>query len=251
MTDMEAKVNGSNGSGTIAPLQNVTLFTSLVRRVVNRPPHLPGMATFHGYSGYGKTFAATFGANKFGARYIEMGESWTKKKLCASILTELGVQTQARTISDQMDQIIEALAIDGVPLIIDEADYLASKGLINLVREIHDKSGAPILLIGEEGLPAALSRWERVHNRMLDWVPAQPSTLADAKHLARLYCPDVYVDDDLLSKITDAASGRARRICVSLDRLRELADSENLDRVGLAEWGERSFFRGQPPARRK
>jgi len=248
MTATEAKVNGNS---TIAPLQNVALFTSLVRRVTERPAHLPGMATFHGYSGYGKTFAATYSANKTGARYIEMGESWTKKKLCASVLTELGVQTQARTISDQMDQIIEALAVDGVPLIIDEADYLATKGLINLVREIHDKSGAPILLIGEEGLPAALSKWERVHNRMLDWVPAQPSTLDDARHLARLYCPGVAVDDELLQQIAEAATGRARRICVSLDRVRELAATSGYERVGLSEWGDRQFFRGQPPARRK
>jgi DNA transposition AAA+ family ATPase len=248
MTATELNVNGN---GTIAPLKNVSLFSSLMHRVVNRAAHLPGMATFHGYSGYGKTFAATFAANKFGARYIEMGESWTKKKLCASILTELGVQSQARTISDQMDQIIEALAIDGVPLIIDEADYLGTKGLINLIREIHDKSGAPILLIGEEGLPGALSRWERVHNRMLDWVPAQPSSLDDARHLARLYCPKITVKDDLLTQITEAASGRARRICVSLERVREVAVTQGLDSVGSKEWGDRQLFRGQPPARRK
>ena len=173
------------------------------------------------------------------------------RSLCAAILTELGVQTQAKTIADQMDQIIEALAIDGVPLIIDEADYLATKGLINLVREIHDKSGAPVLLIGEEGLPGALSRWERVHNRMLDWVPAQPATLEDAKHLARLYCPGVSVADDLLSKIAEAASGRARRICVSLERVREMAATEGHKSIDAAQWGDKQFFRGQPPARRK
>ena len=248
MSNTEPKVNGNS---TIAPLQNVALFTSLVRRVTERPAHLPGMATFHGYSGYGKTFAATYAANKFSARYIEMGESWTKKKLCAAVLTELGVQTQAKTIADQMDQIVEALAIDGVPLIIDEADYLATKGLINLVREIHDKSGAPVLLIGEEGLPAALSKWERVHNRMLDWVPAQPATLEDARHLARLYCPGVTVEDELLSNIAEAASGRARRICVSLERVREMAATEGIEKIGMSQWGDRKFFRGQPPARRK
>lgn len=248
MTATESQVNGN---GTIAPLQNVALFTSLVRRVSDRPGHLPGMATFHGYSGYGKTFAATFAANKYNARYVEMGESWTKKKLAESILTELGVQNKARTISDQMDQIVEALAIDGVPLIIDEADYLATKGLINLVREIHDKSGAPVIMIGEEGLPGQLSKWERVHNRVLDWVPAQPATTDDAKHLARLYCPGVEVEGELLSQITEAASGRARRICVSLERVRELAATQGLEKVGLQEWGDRQFFRGQPPARRK
>jgi len=240
-----------NGNATIAPLQNVLLFTELVRRVVNRPAHLPGMATFHGYSGYGKTFAATYAANKFTARYIEIGESWTKKKMCAAILTELGVQTQARTIADQVDQIIEALVIDGVPLIIDEADYLVSRGLINLVREIHDKSGAPIILIGEEGLPGAIKKWERVHNRMLDWVPAQPATLDDARHLAGLYCPGLEIGDELLAQAVEAASGRARRICVSLERIREAAATSGHKSMGVEQWQDRQFFRGQPPARRK
>ncbi len=32
---------------------------------------------------------------------------------------------------------------------------------------------------------------ERFHNRVLDWVPAQPASLADAKHLRALYCKRV------------------------------------------------------------
>lgn len=239
------------GNGTIAPLRNVALFIELVDRVMNRPAHLPGMATFHGFSGYGKTFSATYAANKWRARYIEVGASWTRKKMCEALLVELG-ETVKGTISSMVDTIIEALAIANVPLIIDEFDHVVSMGekAVNLVREIHDKSEASIILIGEENLPNTLSRWERMHNRMLDWVPAQPADADDTAHLARLYCPDLEIAPDLLGRIADKSAGRVRRICVNLERVREHARMNGLDSIGLAEWGDQSLFTGKPPVRR-
>ena len=122
---------------------------------------------------------------------------------------------------------------------------------MELVREIHDKSCSAIVLIGEELLPSKLVGWERFHNRMLDWVPAQPADLSDVRHLARLYAPEVTMADDLLGKIADAASGRVRRACVSIERVREMASTSGLAEVDLAAWGDRPLFLGQPPARRQ
>ena len=50
---------------------------------------------------------------------------------------------------------------------IDEADYLVSRHMIEVIRDIYESSRATIILIGEEMLPQSLTRWERVHNRML------------------------------------------------------------------------------------
>jgi hypothetical protein len=44
----------------VAPLRNVGLLSELVERVLNRTAGLPGMACFHGFSGYGKSFAAMY-----------------------------------------------------------------------------------------------------------------------------------------------------------------------------------------------
>ena len=236
-------------NGSIAPLRNVQLMSELVERVLERPPHLPGLATFHGFSGFGKTYSATYASNRFGARYIEVGESWTKKKLCTAILAELGIHPH-RTIADMIEQIIEALATDGVPLIIDEADYLVQRGMIQLVREVHDKSQAPVILIGEERLPDKLQQWERVHNRILDWVAAQPADQNDVRLLAGLYVREVAITDDLLAEVGKASMGRIRRICVNLERVREVAARLGLDKIGLAEWGNETMFSGRPPTRR-
>lgn len=248
MSQMPPKIN-EPGTGTIAPLQNVALFTDLVQRVVNRPRHLPGLAIFHGFSGYGKTFSATYAANRHRAYYLEVGESWTKRKFCVALLTELGL-SPAGTIADMVDQIIEQLVITDRPLIIDEADFIVSRGYHETIREVHDKSGAPIVLIGEEMLPVKLQRFERFHNRVIDWVAAQPADLDDAQALAALYSPDVAIGRDLLELIVTRSDGRVRRICTNIERVRSEARLRGADSIDRAAWGDRPLFTGKPPARR-
>lgn len=238
-----------NGN-TIAPLRNVGLFMELVERVQSRPAHLPGMATFHGFSGYGKTFSATLAANTHRALYVEVGSTWTRKRFLEALLTELG-QPARGTIADMADLVITSLAQEGRPLIIDEFDHVVARGYVELVREIHDKSCSAIVLIGEELLPSKLVKYERVHNRMLDWMPAAPADLEDVRHLVKLYAPEVTMADDLLGRIAEAATGRVRRACVSIERVREMARTGGLAEVDLGSWGDRPLFLGLPPARRE
>ncbi|MBF0251151.1 MAG: ATP-binding protein, partial [Alphaproteobacteria bacterium] len=137
---------------SIAPLKNVTLMNALVERVMNRSPGLPGMATFHGFSGYGKTSAATYVATKYRCYHIQVKSVWTQKHLCEMTLLALGIQP-ARTIPKMVDQIGSELALSGRPLLVDEADFLVQKRMIEVVRDIYESSAAAIILIGEEHLP--------------------------------------------------------------------------------------------------
>lgn len=242
---------GTISVNTTAMLTNVALFSELVTRVINRPAHLPGIGVFHGFSGFGKTCAATFAAHKTRAYYLEVGESWTKADFCRKLLIELGVEPKG-TIARMVDRAIEALAMTpGRPLIVDEFDWVVKRGYLETVREFHDKSGTPIIIIGEELLPSKIAQVsERFHNRVLDWVPAQPADVEDAMALAALYHPGLEVERGLMELLVTKSGGRPRRICVNLGRVQTLADVEGLDKVGLDQWGDRALFSGQPPARR-
>jgi len=70
----------SNPANSVAPLRNVAALMELLERVMNRTPGLPGMATFHGFSGYGKSFAAMYAANKYRAYLVQekapAGDPW-------------------------------------------------------------------------------------------------------------------------------------------------------------------------------
>ncbi|KAF0674421.1 Holliday junction ATP-dependent DNA helicase RuvB, partial [Profundibacterium mesophilum KAUST100406-0324] len=70
------------------PLRNVAALATLIERARTRAHSLPGMATFYGPSGFGKTTAALFSTNKFRAVTVQVKSTWTAKHLCKSILTE-------------------------------------------------------------------------------------------------------------------------------------------------------------------
>lgn len=106
------------------------------------------------------------------ARYVQVGESWTKKKLVSEINKQHSV-FDLRTVCDRMERIIEAINYEPKPIIIDEADYLISGNKIELIREIRDETHCPIVLLGEGQLSIKLRKFERVHNRVLRWVFAR------------------------------------------------------------------------------
>lgn len=246
MTKTDAPVNTS-----IAPLRNVALLDELVVRIKNRDPNLPGFGCHHGPSGYGKSFATMYAANRHRAYHVEVKSVWTKKHLCLSILREMGIQPD-RTIPFMVEQIGQQLAQSNRPLLIDEADHLVDKGLINTVKDIYECCHGSIILIGEELLPQKLVPIERVHGRMYDWVAAEPATLQDAEHLVKLYCRGISVEDDLLGAVHDVAAGSVRRISVNLSRIHEAAVGADLSVIDLTIWQKLGgvFFTGKAPARR-
>jgi len=251
MTFHETSVNPDSGDRSVLPLRNVSRLAELVLRVMGRDSGLPGMGCFFGPSGYGKTFAAIYAANRHRAFHVQVKSVWTKKKLALSILVEMGIQPAA-TIADMIDQIGQELSLSGRPLLIDEADFLVAKKMIEVVRDIYESSQGTVILIGEENLPQILKKWERVHGRMFDWVAAEPASLADSRHLANLYCRGVEVAADLLAEAHSASGASVRRVCVNLARVREKAEMASLTAIDLATWKQLGgeFFTGNPPARR-
>lgn len=246
MMDRNASVN----PGGLAALKNVARFLTLVETLVHRDPHLPGMGVFSGYSGYGKTYSALYAWNKRDALRVEVGDSWTRKKFLEKVLAEADVKTNARTIADLTEEVIKVLGDDvRRPLFIDEADKLADKNMLELVREIQEHSQVPVLLIGEEKLPSKLMKVERVHNRVLEWVLAQPSDLDDARALAALFCPNLTLSDCLLDETVNQAKGVARRIVVNLTRMREHGRNTGENRFVSGDFEPGWFYTSEPPRR--
>lgn len=243
MTQTQSTVN------TIAPLANVSICAAAMERAINRPAHLPGLVCYYGPSGWGKSFSASYVANTYRAYYVEAKSSWTRKAIITAMLREMGVEP-AKTIYEMTDQVAEHLVISGRPMIVDEMDHIVEKKAVEVIRDIYEGSNAPMLLIGEERLPAKLKAWERFHGRMLDWVPAQPADADDAQTLARLYCPGLAIDDGLLHRISEISRGSVRRICVNVERVREEALQLGVTAIGLDDWGNRRLFDGDAPARR-
>jgi DNA transposition AAA+ family ATPase len=205
----------------------------------------------YGFSGYGKTTAASKLVNMFDAIHVEAKSFWTRKTVLEEILHGMGLKPEA-TISKMFLQVCRELSDTGKPLIIDEMDHLVDKGAVEIIRDIHDKTDAPILLIGEERLPSKLAKWERVHGRIMVWAAAPPANIDDARELAGHYAAGIEVRDDLLHLIVDKAHGSVRRICVNLDRAKGEAIARGISSIGISEWGKGDIYTGEaPPPRRQ
>ncbi|MCQ6492979.1 hypothetical protein, partial [Vibrio parahaemolyticus] len=87
----------------------------------------------------------------------------------------------------------------------------------------------PVLMIGEEALPAKLKAWERFDNRILVATPAQPADLRDARLLRAYYCQKVDVADDLLDAGAATQLPAIRELVASLDLAAYERDTGELD----------------------
>ena len=236
---------------SVAPLKNVSALMALIETLKDRPPGLPGLGVGSGHSGYGKTVAAQYCQNSYGATYIEMRHHWTAKGFCEALLIELGVARPKGTISRMMTEICNRIGDDpDRPLIIDEADKLVDRHSIELVRDIYETTQAPVVLIGEELLPSKLEEYERVHNRVLDWVLFQPCDAEDTRALADLLCPKLYIGPPLLERIRTQTQGRARRIATTLHEVAQFARLKGVESIDV-ETFEGRIFTGDAPKRQQ
>lgn len=231
---------------SVAPLANVARLLTLIDRLQNRAYGLPGMGTFFGRAGSGKTTAGVYATNKFDACHIEAKPFGGVKNLLIMIARELGLPP-ARTVPDLFEQVAGDLATSGRPLILDEADHLLTEKMIETVRHLHDTSGVPVILMGEEGLPQKLARWERVHGRMLSWVGTEAATLQDVSHLTPIYAPGIEIAEPLKERLLAASRGSIRNVSTNLANLNEVAITKGLTRIGLSEWGSTGFHTGEAP----
>lgn len=231
---------------TLAALRNVSRLLALIDRLSRRGDGVPGMGCFYGFSGLGKSMAASFAVNTTRAIHVQMKSVWTQKKLCEAILIELGVAPRG-TAADMVERIAEGLAIEGLPLLIDEADFLVRKGMIEIVRDIYEMSEAPVILIGEELLPQKLKKWERVHGRIRSWVSAELADDRDFELLREIRAPGIEIEAPLLAAIKKASRGSARRIVVNLDEVEEVSRRIGRSRVGMADWGSQPLYDGEAP----
>ncbi|MFM2279624.1 MAG: hypothetical protein RLZZ444_1855, partial [Pseudomonadota bacterium] len=222
---MNANIEKVNGGDT-APIKNVAACLSVVKSLQGRNPVQNNLGVFAGYSGYGKSVAALYTQNKTDAAYVEISDTWTRKRLMQAILSELGRYQPKGTLADMEDEIIGLLARNPKrPLIIDEADKLVDRNMIELVRMIAKKSNVPVLLIGEEHFPKKLeAAGDRFRDLVLVWAYAQPCDLDDTRVLARTFYPHLTIADELLQRARDEGDGRVRRIGNSLHAIAEAAN---------------------------
>ncbi|WP_052261771.1 AAA family ATPase [Leisingera sp. ANG-M1] len=231
---------------SLQPLTNVAKMAAMVTELQNRVFGMPGLGVFFGYPGYGKTFGAIFCASAFDVIHISIQGDWTKKTFLERLLLELGIAPK-RVVPDMVLQACEGLALDGRTLIIDEADYAFRRGVLELIRDLHDGSNIPVVMIGMEEFPHKLKKFELIDSRVMLREAAQPATMKDARMLAGVYAEGIEVADDLLHAILERNTGNVRRMVTDLAQVKSEASKLGLSNITKEDWGDMEFRRKDAP----
>ena len=80
-----------SAAATLAPLTNVGATLSAMQSAMDRMNGLPGLVCLYGRSGYGKSSAAAYTANKTRAYYVELKSLWSTKHILINILRDMGI----------------------------------------------------------------------------------------------------------------------------------------------------------------
>ena len=249
MSDPNPAVKSLVAGPRRAGLKNMALCLAMTQKLLDRGADMDRFGVFYGPSGYGKTYASIYVKNKTRGRLIEADVTWDRKTLLRAILSECGENDLQGTIAQLTQRAIFSLGDDPArPLIIDEADKLVDKGMIEIIRALHDKARVAVVLIGEESLPRKLKPIERVDNRVMFWQPAQPCDLEDCAKLAAIFLPGVGISNELLDRVREEARGKARRVVNSLTNMEEFARTHKLAELTAQNYaGE--IVNGAPPRR--
>lgn len=146
--------------------KNVKRFVGLMEDLKKLPPNIPKLALVYGDHGLGKTKTLLWWATKNDAIYIRANNDITQNGLLKNIMEELEIKP-FHAMQDNYNEIIKRLRLDPKIIIVDEVDYLiGSKNAIEIIRDIQDNTGSPIVLSGMGFVDKKISRLKHFDDRL-------------------------------------------------------------------------------------
>lgn len=208
---------------------NVQQLRRAVQQAEDTEKGRPGMVAVWGEAGSGKTEAARMLYAEKGV-YVRAMEGITQAAFLQDLCYEVKGSRPHGAHRCKM-AIIEALDDARTTLYIDEADRLDVRRIEDL-RDIHDVTGSPIVLIGEQGLPTKLEARSRIIDRIPNEfrIPFQKMERADVALFA-LEAADLHLTPEACVLVHSEAKGNFRRVhnvLLSIESAARAADTNKI-----------------------
>lgn len=209
--------------------KNVKNFIALTDKLINRKDGVPKMGLVYGEPGLGKTQTAVWWSTKNDAIYIRASNNMSSRWLLEEIVEELGESPCYRT-ADLMKQCVNKLKVSPRVIVVDEIDYLTCQlKVIETLRDLHDKTGAPVILIGMAMADKKLTRYKHLYDRISEKVMFEPFSKEDMEAIVS-ELSEIEITDDaveiILSKIN-----RFRQLVKLISTLEEIAVTNNFKQI--------------------
>lgn len=208
--------------------KRVAAFRQAIRVVEDTIKGQPGLMVVWGLPGRGKTSCVEDYAVNSGAVYLYVEDETTPLGLLQDICRELnGMQPRQKKHAKRI--IAEELDDSARTLLIDEADKLCIHGLGHL-KDIHDMTGVPVVLVGEPALYGKLHSRTRLWDRVTKTVEFGSVTLEDVVVLGMKAC-DLKIQPDAAALLLRRCKGGFRGLYHDLRDLEVIAKSNKIDAI--------------------
>ena len=228
----------------IARTKPMLRLTAVMALVGERGQWVPEMVLVDGRTGTGKSTALGNIVVQHGAVSVRANAALTFGSLLDVIGFELRLEARYRN-ADKLNAITSALKESRRALFIDEFDYLlrGDGRMTEVLRDIHDEAGVPIVLIGMEGIDRKLAKHPQFLRRISQRVEFRGLDIGDAELVAKTIC-EVEIAPDLLKLMHERTKGNIGLMTVALKRVEDFAKGNRLKRVDAAKWDNKTMFLG-------
>ncbi len=215
--------------------KNIKSFIAIATRLKNIQGNLPKMGLIYGEPGLGKTNAILWWAIKQDAILLTAKNGMSARWFLSDLVSELG-ETPSNLRSHLFEQAVRKLVEKPRMIIVDEVDYLANKDqAIETLRDLHDRCGIPVLMIGMGNADKKLSRCKHFFDRIVEIYRFVSFDLDDVKNIIE-QLSEVKIDDEVVDIIHQKAN-RFRQIVKLILKIENLAQTNGYEIVTKKELG--------------
>lgn len=192
---------------------NVLEFMNTAKSLESAEAGVPGLALVWGQRGLGKTRTAKTLYARCDWIYLRGVSVWTPSWMLDDLAVDLGLVPKKRK-ADNFRDIINVLRESPRLIIIDELNVIPTD-CVEAIRDLHDVSGNPFLLIGHEGVVDRMKRMGPFFDRFLYITEFKPLTEADLGQYCET-CMDLPVSDAAITHVLARTAGNFRKSIVML-----------------------------------
>lgn len=205
--------------------KNVKSFIVLANKLKNTKNNVPKMGLVFGEPGLGKTNAILWWAIQQDALIITAKNGMTPRWLLKQLVSDLG-EAPKILVADLFEQAVAKLVENPRMIIVDEIDYLINNTrAIETIRDLHDETGIPILLVGMGVVDKKLSRYKHFFDRIVEIYRFIPFDFEDVKTIINTLS-DVPFEDSAI-EIVYQKSNRFRQIVKIILKFENLAKTND------------------------
>jgi DNA transposition AAA+ family ATPase len=233
--------------------KDVTRFIQAVDDLLYRPESTEGMGVLWGPPGTGKTTALAYIVNIYDGIYIRAMTCSSITSILGDLCRAVGEERRLRK-SDMVELIVNKLCKgdNGAPpptprpIFIDEADYLFRNfELVDILRDIYDTSGCPVIMVGMEDIARKIREHGRFARRITQWIEFKGLDLEDTAQVA-MECCEVEIAECLLQHLHRETAGNIGRVIIGLSKIEGYAKMNRKNRITAKEWDNKPLYFDQP-----